>query len=172
MNIDKLEMEGDFCKEFEKPWKNPVDEHHVGYQLKMLDRMFCKEMVKLFREDQYDGITMLGGWILEYLAFQEEEAIYQKDIERKFKTGKSTIAGTMKVLEKNDLIVRKSVKGDARLKQVCLTKKGEQYIERMCQRRDEMENRVSEGLSKEELNMFFQIVKKMQENLVEKSDRR
>jgi len=167
MNIDKMDMEGEFCKGIEKPWKNPVDEQHVGYQLKMLDRMFCKEMVKQFREDEYDGITILGGWILEYLAFQKEEATYQKDIERRFQTGKSTIAGTMKVLEKNGLIVRKSVKGDARLKQVCLTKSGKQYIEKMRQRRDEMENRVAKGLSQEELDMFFRIVKKMQENLLE-----
>ncbi|MDE6434708.1 MAG: hypothetical protein K2L07_10840 [Lachnospiraceae bacterium] len=167
MNINKTGMEDGFCKVFEKPWKNPVDDRHVGYQLKMLDQIFCKEMVKLFREDGYDGVTMLGGWILEYLAFQEEEVIYQKDIERNFKVGKSTIAGIMKVLEKNDLIVRKSVKGDARLKQVCLTKKGEQYIEQMRQRRNAMEERVTKGLSQKELDLFFQIVKKMRENLLE-----
>lgn len=167
MEIDKMSMEDDFCKVFEKPWKNPVDDGNVGYQLKMLDQIFCKEMVKLFREDGYDGITMLGGWILEYLVFQEEEVIYQKDIERSFKIGKSTIAGVMKALEKNDLIVRKSVKGDARLKQVCLTEKGGQYIERMCQRRAIIEKRVTKGLSQKELDMFFQIVKKMRENLLE-----
>ena len=40
--IEKEDLEVDF----EKPWENPLEEKHVGYQLKMLDRMFCKQMLK------------------------------------------------------------------------------------------------------------------------------
>ena len=153
--------------EFEKPWENPLDENHVGYQLKMLDRMFCKQMMKLIREEEYEGITMLSGWIMEYLAFREHEVTYQKDIEKTFRTGKSTIAGAMKLLEKYGFIVRNAVKGDARLKQVCLTNAGEAYIQRIKQRKIQMEQRVTKGLSRQEITDFLNIVKKMQANLAD-----
>ena len=161
--IEKEALEVDF----EKPWENPLDENHVGYQLKMLDRMFCKQMVRLIKEEEYEGSTMLSSWIMEYLAFREDEVTYQKDIEKMFHTGKSTIAGAMKSLEKNGFIVRNAVKGDARLKQVCLTKAGEAYIQRIKQRKDQIEQRVTKGLSQEELKKFLDIIKRMQANLAD-----
>ena len=166
MNLEGLGMEDEFEKEFDEPWEDTEEVKYVGYQLKMLDRMFCKQMVRLIRESKY-GVTMLGGWILEYLYYKGEEPTYQKDIERKFRTGKSTIAGMMKTLEKNGLIVRKSVEGDARLKQLCLTKAGQEYILTVKRGREQIENRVKNGLSEEELALFFDIVIRMQKNLAE-----
>lgn len=161
--IEKEDLEVDF----EKPWKNPLEENYVGYQLKMLDRMFCKQMLKLIREEEQEGVTMLSSWIMEYLAFREDEVTYQKDIEKMFHTGKSTIAGAMKSLEKNGFIVRNAVKGDARLKQVSLTKTGEAYIQRIKQGKDQIEQRVTKGLSQEELKKFLDIIKRMQANLAD-----
>jgi DNA-binding MarR family transcriptional regulator len=73
----------------------------------------------------------------------------------------------MKNLEHNGLIVRKAVEGDARLKQVCLTSEGEAYIEKMKQGREEVEKKVTKGLSPENMKCFFDIVKQMQSNLAD-----
>jgi DNA-binding MarR family transcriptional regulator len=166
MDVDKIPMD-EIEKQLDDTWENPVDDRHVGYQLKILDRMFCKQMVRMIKDSGYDGVTMWGCWILEFLALQDNEETYQKDIERKFQTGKSTIAGVMKNLEHNGLIVRKAVEGDARLKQVCLTSEGEAYIEKMKQGREEVEKKVTKGLSPENMKCFFDIVKQMQSNLAD-----
>lgn len=57
---------------------------------------------------------------LEYLANNSNNNIFQKDIEKQFNIGKSSVAGTLKVTEEMGVIVRQSVEGDARLKRVCL----------------------------------------------------
>ncbi|MDO5154973.1 MAG: MarR family winged helix-turn-helix transcriptional regulator [Eubacteriales bacterium] len=153
--------------DFEKLWNNPMEERYVGYQIKMMDRTICKRVVKQFQDHCYEGMTRLSNWILEYLENQEPEITYQKDIERVFGIGKSTIAGSMKVLEKNGLIERKSVEGDARLKQICLTKDGKAFIEKIKQSKREFESQLTRDLSPDEIDMFFDILQKMRKNIAE-----
>lgn len=143
------------------------DKDHVGYQLKALDHMFRRKMQAMMRQNGFEDMSMMNGWIIEYLARNEGKDIFQKDIEKNFKVGKSSIAGTLKTMEEKGYIVRQAVAGDARLKRVCLTDKGRTYTHKMEQGREEMEQKVCEGLTKEEISLFFQIIKKMQDNLID-----
>lgn len=142
-------------------------EDHVGYQLKALDHLFRRTMQAMMRQNGFEDMSMMNGWIIEYLAKNEGKDIFQKDIERTFKVGKSSIAGTLKTMEEKGYIVRQAVAGDARLKRVCLTDKGRTYTHKMEQGREEMERKVCEGLTKEEISLFFRIIKKMQDNLID-----
>lgn len=148
------------CQHFE-------EERRIGYQLKALDHMFRRNMEASIRKNGFEGMSVINAWIIDYLAQNEGIDIFQKDIEKNFKIGKSSIAGTLKMMEEKDFIIRQSVKGDARLKRVCLTDKGREYACKMEQGRDDMEQKVCRGLSKDELEMFFRIIKKMQDNLLE-----
>lgn len=143
----------------------PEKEHRVGYQLKALDHMFRRHMQAMMRQNAFEGMSMMNGYIIGYLAKHEHEDIFQKDIEKEFKIGKSSIAGTIKMMEEKGFIIRKAVENDARLKKVCLTDKGRGYIEKMEQGRLYMEQKVCKGISEEELSLFFQTVQKMQTNL-------
>lgn len=166
MDIEKEQCNRmDIQEEPEPNWNNPMAASHVGYQLQLLDRMFRKRMIKSMKEDEYDGVTIWGNWVLEYLDLKGDEVTCQKDIEQNFHTGKSTIAGIMKTLEKNGLIVRKAVEGDARLKQICITERGTRYVQNIKQKREDMEKLVTKGLSEKDMEDFFRIIKKMQENL-------
>lgn len=143
------------------------DIDRVGFQLKVLDHMFRRNMEANIRESGLSGMSAINAWIIDYLAHNEEKDIFQKDIEKNFKIGKSSIAETLKMMEKKGFIIRQSVEGDARLKQVTLTDKGRECAKRMEQGRDDMERRICRGLTKEELDSFFQIIKKMKNNLLE-----
>lgn len=160
-------IEFDFEKQFVKTWNCLIEKKYVGYQIKMMDRMIAKKVIKQFENNSYEGMTRLSNWILEYLDHQESDIIYQKDIERVFATGKSTIAGSMKVLEKNGFVERKSVEGDARLKQICLTKKGQEHIQKIKQSRMELESQLTKNLTQEEMDTFFEILQKMRNNIAE-----
>lgn len=140
-------------------------ETYVGYQLKALDHMFRRHMMAMMRQNGFEGMSVMNVWIIEYLAGNEGKDIFQKDIEKSFKVGKSSIAGTLKMMEEKGVIIRQAVEGDARLKRVCLTDKGRTYIHKMQQGREYMEKKVCQGLTEEEITFFFQIVKKMQDNL-------
>lgn len=151
--------------EFPKECKNQRDEEHVGYQLKALEHLFRRHMQATMRRNGFDDMSMMNGWIIEYLEKNEDKEIFQKDIEKTFKVGKSSIAGTLKMMEEKGYIMRTAVAGDARLKRVCLTDKGRTYTHKMEQGKEYMEQKVCEGLTKEEIALFFRIVKKMQDNL-------
>ena len=112
-------------------------------------------------------MSVINAWIISYLVDNEGKDIFQKDIEKNFKIGKSSIAGTLKMMEEKNFIIRQPVKGDARLKRVCLTDKGREYARKMEQGKDEMEKKVCKGLTEDEIELFFRIVKKMQDNLIE-----
>ena len=111
----------------------------VGYQLKVLDRMFKKTMEAGMRKNGYDNMTMMNGWIIGYLIHHEEEGF----------------------------IERKSVPGNARVKQVVLTDKAREYHYNMEQRRQKLEEQVTKGLSEEEIEQFRKVVKRMQGNVAE-----
>lgn len=144
------------------------DVKQVGFQLKILDLMFRRNMEAHFRKSGFEGMSVINVWIIEYLSHNDNKNIFQKDIEKRFNIGKSSIAGTLKGMEEKGLIVRQSVEGDARLKRVCLTDKGREYACEMEQGKRDMEQKVSEGISEEEMNHFFSIIKKMQDNLKQK----
>lgn len=148
----------------------PDETKRVGFQLKALDHMFRRDMEASIRKNGFEGMSVINAWIIDYLAHNEDKAIYQKDIERNFKIGKSSMAGTLKMMEEKEFIVRMSVKGDARLKRVCLTDKGREYARKMEQGRDNMEKKVCKGLTEEEISLFFQVIKKMQDNLAQEND--
>ena len=76
----------------------------VGYQLKVLDRMFKKTMEAGMRKNGYDNMTMMNGWIIGYLINHENDTIYQKDLEKKFKVGKSSLSVRSRLWRKRDLL--------------------------------------------------------------------
>ena len=154
-------------EEYPKECEAGRGEDHVGYQLKALDHLFRRKMQAMMRQNGFEDMSMMNGWIIEYLARNEGKDIFQKDIEKNFKVGKSSIAGTLKTMEEKGYIIRQAVAGDARLKRVCLTDKGRTYTHKMEQGREEMEQKVCKGLTKGELDLFFQIIKKMQDNLID-----
>lgn len=141
------------------------DVNQVGFQLKMLDLMFRRDMEAHFRKSGFEGMSVINVWIIEYLAHNDNKNIFQKDIEKRFNIGKSSIAGTLKGMEEKGLIARLSVEGDARLKKVVLTEKGREYACKMEQGKADMEQKVSAGISEEDMDHFFTVIKQMQENL-------
>lgn len=137
----------------------------VGFQLKVLDLKLRRYMDFHIRQKGFEGMSVINIWILEYLNLNTNRDIFQKDIEKNFQIGKSSVAGTLKVMEEKGVIIRQSVKGDARLKKVCLTEKGRGYALKMKQGKEDMEKKISYGIPDEEMEQFMRILKKMQDNL-------
>ena len=141
------------------------EENKVGFQLKTLDHKFRRRMEAEMRNSGLECMSVMNGWILAYLACHDGEDVYQKDLEKAFHVGKSSMAGTLKVMEEKGVVVRQSVKNDARLKRVILTETGKEYMHKLDENRQKMEEIVCAELSEEELALFMKVVKKMQNNL-------
>ena len=168
INLKEVSVLVDNICEIQQQSFSPEEMKHVGFQLKALDLKFRRCMDTNIRQIGFEGMSVINVWIIEYLAHNEHRDIFQKDIEKAFHIGKSSIAGTLKVMEEKGIIIRKSVAGDARLKKVCLTEKGYDYAIKMQQGKEDVERKVSAGISSEEMEHFRRILKKMQDNLTEK----
>ncbi len=137
----------------------------IIYQVKALDHMLRRRMEGLIRESGFEGVSMINGLIIAYLAANEGKDIYQKDIEKQFKIGKSSLAGTLKSMEEKGYILRQAGEEDSRLKKVCITDKAKSYIQKIEQGQLQIEEILCRGIAQEELETFLQVVKKMQDNL-------
>ena len=82
-----------------------------------------------------------------------------------------SVSEVLKLMQKNGLIERQSVKHDARLKKIVLTDKGRQLDAEVQQSMDAVENEVAAMLSEEEFAAFEKTVEKLIQKLMEKQDK-
>ena len=82
--------------------------------------MYCDR----YGADHRDGVAPMQGRTLGFLYCNKDKVICQKDIEQEFLISRATASKMLQSMEKKELITRKEIKEDARLKQILLTKKG------------------------------------------------
>ena len=137
--------------------------NHIGREVKRLDNEI-HSMMLAFREEK-EELTMMQNWMIGYLYRNQEKEIFQKDVEAEFSIARSTATGILQLMEKKGYLYRESVERDARLKKLVLTEKGITTHEQHIQHVHDMEALMREGISEEEIQMFFRLIRKMRENL-------
>ncbi|MGM9578696.1 MAG: MarR family winged helix-turn-helix transcriptional regulator [Evtepia sp.] len=111
------------------------------------------------------GMTVSQLAAIGFLFFQEEKDLYQRDLESFFKLRRSTISSLLNTLEKKELIQRRSVPHDARLKKLVLTPQGRQVGSQVHQLFTGLNQRMVRGLSQEEMDTMRSILRKIEQNL-------
>lgn len=138
---------------------------HVGYHLRTLDNLIRRNMIAEALSIGLNEVTVMHGWILSYLYDNREREIYQKDIENQFSINRSTVTNIVKLMEKKGLISREAVPQDARLKKLVLTQKGLWAKDAIYEVIKKTEQKVIEGISREELEAFFELIDRMRRNM-------
>lgn len=147
-------------------------EKRVGLSIKRLDHMMGRNLGACVKEAGIDEVTLMHGWILRYLYENRDRDIFQKDIEKHFSVGRSSVTNVIQLMEKKGYLRRESVESDARLKKVVLSEKGIQnhnVIEGMV---DQLNERTMEDITDEELDIFFKVMRKLEENLIRQKEER
>lgn len=112
------------------------------------------------------GLTGVQSRVLHYILVKHAEGpVYQRDVESVFGLSRSTATGILQLMEKNGLILRESVKSDARLKSLIPTEKAAKLDAQVWDCLRETEKRLTSGLSGEQLGLFLQTVEHMYANL-------
>lgn len=154
----------DRCKEVDWMRKDET----IGFQIRC-----TANLVSRFIENSHKGddsgeskVTKMQGWIIDYIFDHRDEPIYQRDIEKEFSIRRSTATELLKLMEKNGLITRESVPNDLRLKKLILTEKSLNKHKEMKKKIKEIESVMSEGISDEEKQIFFSVMVKIRENIL------
>ena len=137
----------------------------IGFQLRTLSNL-CKRMVdqKAFAGRERPA-TGMHGWVIGYLYENRDRDVFQRDLQEQFSVRRSTVTGMLQLMEKNGFITRESVDEDARLKKITLTPKAIEQHEAIHRSIQEVEEKISAGLTPEEKRTFLELCEKIRANM-------
>lgn len=147
-----------------------MNKRSIGYQIKSLDNLICRE---LFRETaSCNVLTQAQGRIMSFIHNENKEGkeVYQRDIENISKLRRSTVSGVLQTMEKNNIIIRTASNIDKRIKKVVLTELGNVMVKKVDSKIYVFENMMSNGITKKELDIFYSVIDKIKNNLVEEKN--
>lgn len=141
----------------------------LGIRLRKLNnviRRYLEHNSAIMRE--LDNLTCSNKWIMGYLFDAEEEGrdVFQRDLEQNFGITRSTVSKVLSLLEKKELIKRESVSHDARLKKLVLTEKSREIGREMRREGEEMDRRLRDGFSSEEIALMCSFIQRMHNNIM------
>lgn len=139
----------------------------IGYEIHRLDNAIKKKIDNKLRSNGLDEATMTNGWVLRYLYENKDTEVYQKDIEKHFNIGRSTVTGILKLMEENELVKRVSVQNDARLKRVILLQKGIEVHLMIENAVYDTNQKIAENITPKEMDTLFCILQKIHNNIRE-----
>ena len=111
------------------------------------------------------GMTISQLSTVSFLYFSYPKDVYQRDIESFFKLRRSTVSSQLDTLERKGLLARVPVPHDARLKKLILTPAGQQVSAQVLKAMDQMNQRLLQGLTEDEVSQLTQLLEKIEANL-------
>ena len=138
------------------------NEKEIGIIVKMLSNEIGRCLSKEFCSDE---LTHMQRRIISYLHVHSSEDIFQKNIETTFNIRRSTATGILKLMEKNGLIRRTAVAGDARLKKIVLTHTANEIYLTTKYAIENLEKAMRQGIHTEDLKIFCSVAEQIHQNL-------
>ncbi len=142
-------------------------EAHIGIYVRRLTRVIDRVASAAATSEFGDSATATHGWVIRYLYENRNRDVFQKDLEQRFSVRRSTMTSILQLMEKKGLITKEPVPHDARLKKLNLTPAAIKVQEGMRKQIDEIERKMRQGISEDELETFLKITEKMTANLSE-----
>ena len=130
--------------------------------IKRLSNGISREMCAAFGSDMFSGAQ---GRTLHFLLAHTKIDIFQKDIEEEFGLRPPTATALLKELEQRGLIRKEPVPYDARKKKIVVTEEALQYKDCVLKGLEELNQKLTAGISDEEMQVFFSVTDKMLKNL-------
>lgn len=144
----------------------------VPPKIRRLNLMMARNLDGYLKEAGLAEMPMGHGWCMRYLYENQEKEIYQRDIEKQFGLCRSSVTNAIQIMEKKGYLKREAVEQDARLKKVMLTEKGIHAHQTIVSLIDRINEEIVEGITEEELEVFFCVIDKLEKNLIRQKDER
>lgn len=143
---------------------------NILFQIKNLEKIILRKLVpdefekqKLSEFAQRPTPTQMQ--IMGYIINNKDREIYQRDLEEKLNLRRATISDVLQRMEKNGLIIREVDLNDTRSKKILLTEKSKEFFIATTNRMRDLEMVAIKNITKEELDVFSNVINKMIENM-------
>lgn len=148
-----------------------MKEHNdIGFKVRILSNLIKRDVEKSKSRLGFELPHGVNGWAITYFFDNREKDVFQKDFESEFSIRRSTASNILKTMEQNGFITRESVDYDARLKKIVLTDKAINIHKAVLKNRDIREERLRQGLTKEEIDLFLKTCDRLITNMEEAND--
>lgn len=138
----------------------------LGLDISKINHIISRKMDASVINAIDDNLTISQAYVIDFISIEgKNKEIFQKDLEREFDLKRSSVSLMLNNMEKSDLIERVPVTEDARLKKIVLTKKSKKIYEKISIAIDSIENRLSEDITQEEIEVFQMVLEKIRNNL-------
>ncbi|MFR3556912.1 MAG: MarR family winged helix-turn-helix transcriptional regulator [Paraclostridium sordellii] len=138
----------------------------LGLDISKINHIISRKMDASVINAIDDNLTISQAYVIDFISIEgKHKEIFQKDIEREFDLKRSSVSLMLNNMEKSDLIERVPVTEDARLKKIILTEKSKKTYKKISIAIDSIENRLSEDITQEEIEVFQRVLEKIRNNL-------
>ena len=145
------------------------EERRIGVEINIVANLLRREIDRNHRKNLPPKDNTISGvrwWLIAYLATNQQQDIFQKDIEEQFSLRRSTVSKGLTFMEQKGLIQRVPVAYDKRLRKIVLTPKAIALYEEGAKYSAKMEETFRSVLSSQEVDQFFQIMEKLNQILI------
>ena len=142
----------------------------LGLDIDKIGRIISRKVDAAVIRSIDDNMTVSQAYVIDFISnISSSDDIFQKDLEKEFDLKRSSVSLMLNNMEKNDLIKRVPVAEDARLKKIVLTEKAIGLSEKISNAIDLVENDLAEGITPEEVEVFYKVLDKIRNNLEDKN---
>lgn len=139
-----------------------MDEKDIGLLIKRLADKIKTSVDVILKEQE---LTFSQIMVVGFLCGQKGGRATQKELEEHMQVSHPTVVGIVSRLEKNGFVTCHTDEKDRRNKIVCATDKALDTVDAMRVGRRQMEERLTKGLSEEELAEFRRMINILCDNL-------
>ena len=139
-------------------------EKTILFNIKKINNKVFKIMAKDAHDKNIPIMSSTQIQIVNYLLSHDKKA-YQKDIEKDLNMSRATISGVLKTMEKNQIINSTTSKEDSRTKEISLTEISKERHLLSKKKIEELEQVIKKDITEEELNVFMDVINKIENNL-------
>ncbi len=141
-----------------------MEHFYIGRELKKTSLLMKRAMGQTIRQVSKTELTAFQMDVIFFINHSEGD-VFQKDLEKEFGLKRSTVSLGLNHMEEQGIIKRKSVKDDARLKRIVLTKYALEIIEKTGEIIEVFEQRLQSNFTKQELQVLMDSFEKLQNTL-------
>ena len=135
---------------------------NLGPRLRYLNNRITQYMDQQFLALD---LTSTQSFILHHLSLHENEAMYPKDIEKRFHLTHPTVSGVLQRLEAKNFIVIEPDRADRLCKRIRLTDRARRCDEAVRQAFETLERLMCSGMSEEEQKTLLRLLDLASANL-------
>ncbi len=138
-----------------------MEHFYIGRELKKTSLLMKRAMGQNIREVSKTELTAFQMDVIFFINHSEGD-VFQKDLEKEFGLKRSTVSLGLNHMEEHGIIKRESVKDDARLKKIILTKYALELIEKTGEIIEVFEQKLQKNFTQQELQALMYSFEKLQ----------